>query len=203
MALVAERPKDRPGAEPEGAPTELDVKLPSKIALAHAEETFEQRTTLPRVPLPSRAELGATPLQRVSSAPGVPRFSASSFPPPAPSTTGPHQLPPVQGSATAPHPARPLASTTGPHPLPARPLASTTGPHALPAKPLADTDGAVEAPVPPFDAQSFPPLDAEFFRPTETVRTPKISRGLPWIALALLGVLLGTTVTILLLRWLR
>jgi hypothetical protein len=48
-------------AEPEGAPTELDVKLPSKIALAHAEETLQERVTLPRVKLPGRAALAAAP----------------------------------------------------------------------------------------------------------------------------------------------
>jgi hypothetical protein len=211
MTLVAEHPKHGAGPPPaEGAPTELDVKLPSKIALAHAEETFEQRTTLPRVELPSRAAL-ATPLSRVSSAPGVPRFSAGSFPPPAPpgppaapphaSVTGPHPLPArPHASVTGPHPlpARPHASVTGPHPLPARPQASVTGPHPLPARPEPG-----EPVVPPFDAQSFPPLDAEFFRPTEMVKTPKIRLGLPWIVLMLLGVLLGTGVTILLLSWLR
>ena len=182
MALVSD-PKDKAGPEAEGAPTELDVKLPSKIALAHAEETFEQRTTLPRVPLPSRAEIMVTPVRRPSHPPGTPDFSPQSFPPPArppASTTGPHPLP-----------SRP----TGPHPLPPRPPASTTGPHPLPPRP--------EAPLPPFDSQSYPPLDAEFFRPTETVRTPKTRLGVPWIVLMLLGVVLGTGVTILLLRWLR
>jgi hypothetical protein len=203
---VAEHPKDRADPEPEGAPTELDVKLPSKIALAHAEETLEQRTTLPRVPLPSRAEILLTPVR--PSSPGLPPFNSQSFPPPArspASPTGPHQLPSRRATTTGPHqlPSRPRATNTGPHQLPPRTRAEPTGPHApvaTPGRPLATGPHL----LPEFDSRSSPPLDAEFYRPTETVRTLKLRRGgIPWIVLMLLGVALGTGVTVLLLRWLQ
>jgi len=46
----------------DGAPmTELDVKLPAKIAVSHAEQTLSDRETLPKVSLPAAERLHSAP----------------------------------------------------------------------------------------------------------------------------------------------
>ena len=50
--------------------TELDVKLPGKIAVTHAEQTLAERETLPRVDLPGREQIATI----------EPEFAPEAFP---------------------------------------------------------------------------------------------------------------------------